>query len=68
MYYTGRFLRICTAKYGQGTCWPLVTNYPVIIPARQMSEVSVITPRLKHLVPEATEAGEILNPNDLMYS
>lgn len=47
MYYTGQFLRICTANYGQGTCWPLVTNYPVIIPARQMSEVSVITPRLK---------------------
>lgn len=41
-------LRIWAARYGlqlQGTRWPLVTNYQVIIPARLMSEVSVITPR-----------------------
>lgn len=41
-------LRIWRARYGlqlQGTCWPLMTNYQVIIPARLMSEVSVITPR-----------------------
>lgn len=41
-------LRIRRARYGlqlQRTCWPLVTNYQVITPARLMSEVSVITPQ-----------------------
>lgn len=42
-----RILRIRGARRGsrrQGACWPLVTNYQVIIAARPMSEVSAISP------------------------
>lgn len=63
------FTHLRSEVYGlqlQGTRWPLVTNYQVIIPARLMSEVSVITPR------QETSCGwscrvvlEIFNPRAL---
>lgn len=47
----------------QGTRWPLVTNYQVIIPARLMSEVSVITRRQETCCyTQATKVWELFNP------